>query len=463
MTFLDIYIESVVAIDTKPICLDPQDRVALKNLGEYLNRLAEVFKLFFYEMKNVMLIGKNVETFEFRSLFKIQTMFKDSCNYSLQGINLFHISLGFIVMMRDIVDIELNDIANLIDIVKNKTIKKDWGDVYKSNTKNINLDYFKYILNYLKQTKEENEDIFNWVQDMTLGLYNCEFKKNLKEIIEFEQKMKYEEPPVKPPEEKKTTPKEEEKVKEPEPDLINFKKEDNIKIINDVHNGIADLMPLDDGMVLEKRKREFKKVEIAKVPVTNVRPKKPPVVDTTSLDPHKKYTLEELKEKIKKDELKDTLKVKQKFNPDEAKDLEEKMIASGNEDLLKEEEKKTKAGLDKDAKSPSKKNTKTTLKKGTTVKQPSDKEEDDAATTKKNDNKTSTLKKSGTKSTIKKGSEEEQEDDKPVVKKGKTTTFKPSDEEKDTKVKPALKKNQSAKDSSGSGSEKKVNPLLKKR
>ena len=41
MSYLEIYIDCVVAIDKKPICLNPQDRVALKNLGGYLNRLSE--------------------------------------------------------------------------------------------------------------------------------------------------------------------------------------------------------------------------------------------------------------------------------------------------------------------------------------------------------------------------------------------------------------------------------------
>lgn len=346
MSFLDIYIESVVAIDTKPICLDPQDRVALKNLGDYLNRLSEIFKLFFNEMKNIMLIGKSVETFEFRSMDRIQILFKDSCNYQLQGINMFHIGEGLIIMMKDIVEIDLSDISLVIDIVKHKIIKRDWADVYKSNTKNMNMEYFKYILNFLKQVKEENEDIFTWVQDITLGMYGCEFKKNLKEIIDFEQKMRFEPESMvtdtKSSVEKKIDKNEFEENKENEYDVINYKKEDKIKIKNDVHNGVFDIMPLDEDMVLDRRKKEFKKIEIKKMPVSNLRPKKIEALNTDILDPHKKYTMEELKEKIKKDELKDTLRVKQKFNPNEARYLEEKIIASGNEELLREDENKIK-------------------------------------------------------------------------------------------------------------------------
>ena len=409
MSFLDIYIESVVAIDSKPICLDPQDRVALKNLGDYLNRLSEILKLFYYEMKNIIIIGKNVETFEFRSMSKIQIIFKDTCNYLLQGINMFHISEGFIIMMKDIVEIELNDLIKIINFVKNEAISRDWGDVYKNNTKNINIDYFKYILNFLKQIKEENEDIFNWVQDMTMGLYNCDFKKNLESILQFQKKMKYQQNDDKkknadekgdnsdnnakklainsrvskkktgeksdnsddnankvinnvrvsknnsnqknlnnPIKNEKNNPIITDKNKlnyinknfDQDDDAVNFKKEDNIKIKNDIHNGVFDIMPLDNSLVMETRKREFNNIEIKKVPITNIRPKKVDVIEKTPLDPHHKYTVEELKEKIKKDELKDTLKVKQKYNPGEAKDLEDKIRASGNLDLLKEEEKK---------------------------------------------------------------------------------------------------------------------------
>ncbi len=419
MSFLDIYIENIVAIDTKPICLDPQDRVALKNLGDYLNRLSEIFKLFFYEMKNIMLIGKQVETFEFRSMEKIQTLFKDSCNYQLQGINIFHIGEGLIIMIRDIVELELSDILSVIDIVKNKMIKRDWADVYKSNTKNMNIEYFKYILNFLKQTKEENEDIFTWVQDMTLGLYSCDFIKNLKEVLDFEQKMRYDPQPVVPEtknseDKKKETTKSEDK-KENEFDVINYKKEDKIKIKNDVHNGVFDIMPLDEDMVLDRRKKEFKKIEIKKVPASNIKPKKTEPVDTVVLDPHKKYTMEELKEKIKKDELKDTLKVKQKFNPNEARYLEEKIIASGNEDLLREDENTLKKGKSLKNSSTLKSPTKSAKKSiKTKSEEVEEEEEEDTKPKQSKTRKSSSKKKSKDQEN---DEEEEEEEEKPKTKK----------------------------------------------
>jgi hypothetical protein len=44
INYLDIIIENSVAIDTKPICLDPSDKYGLKTLGDYLNRLSENLK-----------------------------------------------------------------------------------------------------------------------------------------------------------------------------------------------------------------------------------------------------------------------------------------------------------------------------------------------------------------------------------------------------------------------------------
>ena len=80
-------------------------------------------------MKNIMLMGKNMESFDFISMKKIIILFKDSCGYLLNGINIIQIAEGIIIMIKDIVEIELNDINQIIDFVKNKTIYMDWEHV----------------------------------------------------------------------------------------------------------------------------------------------------------------------------------------------------------------------------------------------------------------------------------------------------------------------------------------------
>jgi hypothetical protein len=60
-------------------------------------------------MKNVIIYGKNVDAFEFRCFSKIVEFFNNSTGYVLEGINLFHISLGFLIMLNDILKLDLDD------------------------------------------------------------------------------------------------------------------------------------------------------------------------------------------------------------------------------------------------------------------------------------------------------------------------------------------------------------------
>jgi hypothetical protein len=84
--------------------------------------------------------------------------------------------------------------------------------------------------------------------------------------------------------------------------------------MNDVHNGIYDVMPLDDDIVLEVKNREYNQQENTNDNILNTTFK-----DTSNFmrtdsnnraDAYKKYTMEELKGIIKEDELKGTFQIK---------------------------------------------------------------------------------------------------------------------------------------------------------
>jgi hypothetical protein len=86
--------------------------------------------------------------------------------------------------------------------------------------------------------------------------------------------------------------------------------------MNNIHNGIYDVMPLDDDIVLEVKKREYNQQESTNHNILNTTFK-----DTSNFmrtdsnnrtDAYKKYTMEELKDKIKEDELKGTFQIKKK-------------------------------------------------------------------------------------------------------------------------------------------------------
>jgi hypothetical protein len=114
-----------------------------KHLTKYLNNLSKVLKEFFYEMKNIMVNGKNVDAFEFRCFSKIVEFFNNSTDYVLEGINLFHISRGFLIMLNDILKLDPDDIGKLIEFNQNGIIKEDWADVFQTNVKLLNTNYFK--------------------------------------------------------------------------------------------------------------------------------------------------------------------------------------------------------------------------------------------------------------------------------------------------------------------------------
>jgi hypothetical protein len=341
--FLDIFIENAVAIDTKPICLDPIDKVQLKKLGEYLNTLAENLKEFFYEMKNLMIFGKRIDSFDFKCFNKLSEFFNNSCGRLLTSLNSFHMSLGFIITLSDIIKINFEDLQILITYVQKSAINKDWADVYKNNAKLLNMDYFKYIINFFKQLKEENEEIFNWVEDITQGYYSTNFKLNLTNLLAVQDILKY----------KKPMPTDKVKVDKPEKpeenkdkieidfDDFNMNKNDKKKFKNDVHNGIYDIYNIDDSMILEIKKREYllPNSDKKEVEITELKPRPEPKIEVKppeeEFDPHKKYTRDEFRDKVKKDELKNTLFMKKKLNPEEARFLEEK-IKDADESFLQE-------------------------------------------------------------------------------------------------------------------------------
>jgi hypothetical protein len=367
--FFDIIIDNVVLIDTKPICLNPGEKINMKHLAEYLNNLSEILKEFFYEMKNIMVYGKNVDAFEFRCFSKIVEFFNNSTGYVLEGINLFHISLGFLIMLNDILKLDLDDIDKLIEFIQNKIIKEDWADVFQTNAKLLNTNYFKYMLSFLNQLRDENEEVFKFVEECTVDYYAVDFRSNLNKTLNEQQLNKFgkilndyvnsddaekgKENNLKANDSKLSENKEnshtdlkdnnnsksnltESKLqgadnnnndpnqKNPTNnpitryDHFNFNETDNdrFKFMNDVHNGIYDVMPLDDDIVLEVKKREYNQQESTNHNILNTTFK-----DTSNFmrtdsnnrtDAYKKYTMEELKDKIKEDELKGTFQIKKK-------------------------------------------------------------------------------------------------------------------------------------------------------
>jgi hypothetical protein len=256
--------------------------------------------------------------------------------------------MGFIIMIDQIIGMDLQDIQELIEHVQNQSIFHDWGNVYKDNAKLLNLNYFKYILNFLKQVKEENEEIFNWVTNVTQGFYSVNYKEILPKLLTQQKKLVYK--PKKDKKKKDDVNKTDENKKaddnegDKNEDVFNTNKNDVKRFKNDVHNGIYDVFDLYDDLIMGVKKREWKtdandpiREKFKDVPITDIKQddttkkKKQLDVDKVAqkdneeLNPHKILTMEELNNEIKKKELKETFYMKKKFNPEEAKFLEEKI------------------------------------------------------------------------------------------------------------------------------------------
>ena len=330
---IDIYFESIYAIDTYPFILDPNDKVLLRNLGEYLNSVNEFFKLLSYEFKSIVIYGKELETFEFKSFDKLVTLFKNCTGYRFTPTNLFHIAMGMLIMINDIITSDLEPIELILQFLPN-SIAKDWANTFANSISNIKEAYFKHMIDFFKNIRDDNDQIFNWVEDTTLGIYSFDSKENTPIIIENQENMRYSisdgNVPINREEEKEEDKKEEEKEEIPK-DFFNYNKDDNKPFLNDVHNGIYDMYELNDGLILEYRERVYKKIDDLPpkpdpIPKVVLPPQeKKPEIEVIKENEHIIYTMEELKNKIKREELFNHYLVMKKNNPEEAKYLEDQI------------------------------------------------------------------------------------------------------------------------------------------
>jgi hypothetical protein len=114
------------------------------------------------------------------------------------------------------------------------------------------------------------------------------------------------------------------------------------KFSNDVHNGVFDNYDIDNDMemVMEYKERVYKQIEDQPPepiiePKEEVEPPQVKVPEVKNLDPHTVLTMEQLTNKIKNEELIDTLNMKKDFNPKEGNYLENK-IKEVNPDIIEQ-------------------------------------------------------------------------------------------------------------------------------
>lgn len=255
--YLDIYIESTLPLESLPNCFDPADPAKLKYLGDYLNKLNDKFKQFFYEMKSVLIYGVSLENFEFRSLAEVTSMFYNNCELNVSSKNLLHVALGILVMIDVVVEIKINKIADLIEQFRGNLVSRDWANVFSDGVDELNKNYFQYMINYFKQLKIENDEVFDWVRDVCFGFYSENSEVGFSAEWERLLGTKY--------------VKEEQVENEEDQPEVDQKKEEQVvqekpnKIDDLLRNGQYDVLELDDGLVMGSNKRGNRLIRIQPV------------------------------------------------------------------------------------------------------------------------------------------------------------------------------------------------------
>jgi len=368
---IEIFLEDVYCLDTYPCVLDPNDKVMLRNLGDYLNSLGEFFKLMCYEFKSICIYGKDIESFQFHSFDKLIAMFKNSTDYTLSSENLFHIAMGILIMINTILDIDMESFEKLIKYVTKDAISKDWADNYKQYAQTIKTEYFVYMMDFFKKIKDDNDQIFAWIDEITFGIYQSKPQEEIIKVVKKHKRFRYDYEDLKKKKEeeesesvikskskkKKTTSEDGEKSEETQGkgkiqggesmegmilerdgfgpvgpeykdkknirDFFNFNKNDNMIFKNDVHNGVYEIAEIDGDMIMGMKDRVYNEIYEKPPEPTDFKEdgeKKnefddegqnkfnPPPEDFDP--PHKVLTTDQLKHEIKKKELYDISKKK---------------------------------------------------------------------------------------------------------------------------------------------------------
>ena len=386
---IEIFLEDVYCLDTYPCILDPNDKVMLRNLGDYLNSLGEFFKLMCYEFKSICIYGKDIESFQFHSFDKLIAMFKNSTNYTLSPENLFHIAMGILIMINTILDIDMESFEKLIKYVTKDAISKDWADNYKQYAQTIKTEYFVYMMDFFKKIKDDNDQIFAWIDEITFGIYQSKPQEEILKVVKKHKRFRYDYEELKKKKEEEESSEviksksrtkrksEEEKTEKSQQsqnqeqsqiqeednskgkilerdgfgpvgpqhkgkqnirDFFNFNKDDNMIFKNDVHNGVYEIADITGDMIMGMKDRVYNEIYEKPPEPTDIDEEgknnkkifddepKEPFKPTEDYNPdHQILTTEQLKNKVKKEELYDTLQKKKNYNKEEGDYLKKKI------------------------------------------------------------------------------------------------------------------------------------------
>lgn len=361
---IEIFLDNVVALDTCPNILNPENGCDAQQLGEYINQITESLKLVAFELKNIIIYGKELSTTDFRSFEKLTLMIKNSTGYDLTPKNKYDVALGLFIMMNQITEYGIDPINALIKYVRNEAISNDWANIYVQSANKINSDYFKHILDLFNKIKDDNDQIFDWINNNTFHIYEINVYDQANAVIKKQSELKYskqilnEDEDNQDPKKKKKKKKKGDDIIEVKPekvtDFFNYNPNDKLPFINDVHNGFYEIFNFSNDLAFELKNRKYNKLinkppepkDIEDEPEIELPPIQRLEVEKLGFrDKHTVLSMEALTNKLKKEEYYDNIMLKRKDNPSEAQKMEE-MANLADNDFLDFETKKRKQEIE---------------------------------------------------------------------------------------------------------------------
>jgi len=285
----NILTNEIYLINSKCNCLEANNKDNLSKISEYLNDLNDLFNSIFSELKLVLLkkgfthnasdesfMIDNTENNIFidnKFLNNIRIEFKSKLNYHLTNKSIFYMLMGMIILINDVCSVDLKDLDKILYFVENKSIRKDdHFNFFAKKFKDLNIDYFKYMISLFQDLRGKFVEIFDWIEDVSMGLYSIKFSYGLEEILNYQENLLFD---LIPENKNNEGNKNFEELKNNKIEInsnkVNNKNdyqldpistkmsiEENQKrnFFTDVQNGIYDYMDITNDMIMEKIKIE---------------------------------------------------------------------------------------------------------------------------------------------------------------------------------------------------------------
>ena len=139
--YLDFNYNDAVAIDTVACCINELDRIGMKNMEWYLDRVKYFINSVFEDLK-IIISGKfAVNEYDYPSMKWFSAFFHTYTGYDIRGWSLFRIIEGMVIGLFNIQNMGLGPIQDLMDHAST-AVTKDWKNVWKLGAATLWIEFF---------------------------------------------------------------------------------------------------------------------------------------------------------------------------------------------------------------------------------------------------------------------------------------------------------------------------------